>query len=51
MNDWIDNGVFIGIIALMHVVLGTQPTVAGLAAGAIVLLLIGAGIEVYKRYR
>jgi hypothetical protein len=53
MNYWIDRGGFLLVLYTMVYVfqLGKPPQWIDLYSGAIAILLVGIGIEVYKRIK
>ena len=53
MNYWIDRGGFLLVLYTMIYIsqLGAPPQWIGLYAGAIAILVVGIGIEIYKKVK
>jgi hypothetical protein len=47
----IDHGGFLLALSLIYLVFGMTPTLTGLFAGSISLIVIGGIVALYKRYR
>lgn len=53
MNYWLDRGLFLLVLYTMIYVsqLGKEPQWIGLYSGAFAIIVVGIGIEVYKKVK
>lgn len=53
MNDWLDKGLFLLFIYGANYIftLGKPPEWMGLFIGALAIIVVGVGIEIWKRMR